>query len=178
MYASRIVWEKNIETLFAIYDEIRAQGLDVNFMVAGTGNAEEEARRRMPEAIFLGYLDHDQLGRLYASCDVFVFPSISETFGNVVVEASICGCVPVIAKGGGSQALVKDGETGFLCRPNNPKDYVEKIKLILNNPELKEKMQNNVKAYIGMLSWETLADIYFQDIEMLAAKNPQNNFET
>ena len=102
LYASRIVWEKNIETLFAIYDEIRAQGLDVNFMVAGTGNAEEEARRRMPEAIFLGYLDHDQLGRLYASCDVFVFPSISETFGNVVVEASICGCVPVIAKGGGS----------------------------------------------------------------------------
>ena len=55
---------------------------------------------------------------------------------------------------------------------------MEKIKLILNNPELKEKMQNNVKAYIGMLSWETLADIYFQDIEMLAAKNPQNNFET
>ncbi len=173
LYASRIVWEKNLETLFGIYDEIIKQQLDVNFIMAGTGNAEEEARERMPKALFLGYLNHDALGKLYASSDVFVFPSISETYGNVVVEAAVSGCVPVIANGGGSQALVLNGETGFLCEPNNPKDYVEKIKLILDNPQLKKKMQDKANAFVSMLSWENLANTYFKDIEKLALNNSE-----
>ena len=168
LYASRIVWEKNIETLFEIYDEAEAQQLDVNFIVAGSGVAEPEARERMKNAHFLGYLNHDELGKLYASTAIFVFPSISESYGNVVVEATACGCIPVIARGGGSQALVKDGETGFLCEPNDPKDYIEKIKLLLSDESLRNKMQAAGAQYTSSLSWEHLADEYFRDIELLA----------
>ncbi len=168
LYASRIVWEKNIETLFEIYDEIIAQGIDVNFIVAGSGVAEPDARRRMPKAHFLGYLSHEELGKLYASTDIFVFPSISESYGNVVAEATACGCIPVIARGGGSQALVKDGETGFLCEPNNAKDYVSKIKLLLNNSDLQQKMQDEARKYVELFRWENLTNKYFNDIAMLA----------
>lgn len=171
LYASRIVWEKNVETLFNIYDEVKAQGLDVNFIVAGKGVAEPDARERMTDAIFLGFLSHEELGKLYASTEVFIFPSISETYGNVVVEASACGCIPVIARGGGSQALVIDGKTGFLCEPNDAKDYVEKIKLLLNNPELRQQMQEEAEKYTKLLSWESLAKRYFNDIQKLALKN-------
>ena len=171
LYASRIVWEKNIETLFDIYDEAEAQQLDVNFIVAGSGVAEPEARERMKNAFFLGHLDQENLGKLYASTDIFVFPSISESYGNVVVEATACGCIPVIACGGGSQALVEDGVTGFLCDPDNAKDYIVKIRILLNDPALREKMKHEGSKYISLLSWEHLAEVYFSDMEHLARQS-------
>lgn len=173
LYASRIVWEKNIETLFDIYDEAEAQQLNVNFIVAGSGVAEAEAKERMKNAYFLGYLDHDHLGKLYASSDIFIFPSISETYGNVVAEATACGCIPVIAKGGGSQALVDDGKTGFLCEPNNAKDYIEKVKILLGDENLRQKMKDEGQKYINLLSWEHLAGVYFSDIERLSEKRTE-----
>jgi len=137
-------------------------------IIAGDGAAEPDARQRMPNAIFLGKLNQDELGTLYASSDIFVFPSISESYGNVVVEATACGCIPVIARGGGSQALVDDGKTGFLCEPNDASDYIDKIRLLLNDDELKRRMQAEGSKYISLLSWESLAKNYFNDIEQLA----------
>lgn len=170
LFVSRLVWEKNVETLFGIYDEIEAQGIDVNFVIAGNGVAEDIARQRMKNAVFLGFLDHENLAKVYASCDVFVFTSVSETYGNVVVEAMSSGCVPVIANGGGSQALVKDGVTGFLCEPDNPADYIDKIKILLNNPKLKEKMQAKGYKYALPLCWDELSREYFKDIESLTIR--------
>ena len=167
LFASRLVWEKNMETLFGIYDALEAEGIDVNFVVAGTGVAEETARQRMKKAIFLGFLPHEKLAKVYASCDVFVFTSVSESYGNVVVEAMACGCVPVIARGGGSQTLIKDGKTGFLCDPNKPIDYVTKINLLLSDTKRKQKMQQAGYKYVAPLSWDRLAEEYFNDIETL-----------
>jgi len=168
LFVSRLVWEKNVETLLGIYDEMEARGMAVNFIVAGNGVAEGIARQRMKNAIFLGFLNHDDLATVYASCDVFVFTSISETYGNVVVEAMSSGCVPVIANGGGSQALVKDGVTGFLCEPDNPAGYIDKIKILLNDKELREKMQQAGYEYVLPLSWDRLAEEYFHDMRKLA----------
>lgn len=173
LYASRIVWEKNIETLIGIYDEAEAQQLDVNFIVAGSGVAEPEARERMKNAFFLGHLDQNKLGKLYASADIFVFPSISESYGNVVMEATACGCIPVIARGGGSQALVEDNVTGFMCEPNDARDYIEKIRVLLNDTGLRDRMKAEGSKYISLLSWDHLAKVYFSDIEQLARQSPR-----
>ena len=172
LFASRLVWEKNLETLFNIYDEFEQQKMDVNFIVAGTGLAEETARQRMKNAIFLGHINHELLAKVYASCDVLVFPSVSETYGNVVVEAMASGCVPVIARGGGSQSLVKNGETGFLCEPNNATQYVEKIQLLLSQNDIKTNFQNAGFKYTSALSWENLATEYFNEMEYLAQFAP------
>jgi len=168
LFVSRLVWEKNIETLFNIYDEAEAQHLDVNFIVTGVGVAEQIARKRMKKAIFLGFTDHTTLAKIFASSDIFLFPSVSETYGNVVVEAMACGCTPVIARGGGSQSLVKDGETGFLCEPNNAEEYIRKINTVLHDNILKEKMKLSGLQYTSTLNWETLANMYFKDINYLA----------
>ena len=138
LFVSRLVWEKNIDTLFGIYDELKAQNVDVNLVIAGSGVAEEAARERMKDAVFLGFLNHADLAKVYASCDIFVFTSISETYGNVVMEAMASGCVPVIARGGGSQALIEENVTGFLCEPNNPRS-MWKIKVLLNNQTSKRR---------------------------------------
>ncbi len=170
LYASRIVYEKNVELLFKIYDEVEAEGIDVNFIVAGNGVAEQEARERMPHAIFMGYVDQHELGKLYASTDIFIFPSISETYGNVVMEAMVCGCIPVIARGGDSQALVEDEINGFLCDPNNPSHFIEKIKLLLNDASIRKKMKKAGTRYLPLLNWNNLASIYFSDIEKLGCR--------
>ena len=168
LFASRLVWEKNIETLFNIYDEAQAQQLDVNFIVTGVGVAEQVARQRMKKAIFLGFIDHSTLAKIFASSDIFLFPSISETYGNVVVEAMACGCTPVIARGGGSQSLVMGGKTGFLCEPTNAKEYIRKIDTVLQDNTLKEKMKLSGLQYTSTLKWQTLANNYFEDINCLA----------
>ncbi len=102
---------------------------------------------------------------------MFVFPSISETFGNVVVEAMASGCVPVIARGGGSQSLVMNGVTGFLCNPYDAREYVENIKVILNYPSLRESIQQNAIRFASNFNWNRLANEYFSDLQMLAYKS-------
>lgn len=168
LFASRLVWEKNLETLFAIYDRVQVLGLKVNFLVAGNGVAEEDARARMKDAFFCGFLPHETLAKVYASSDIFLFTSVSESYGNVVIEAMASGCVPVIARGGGSQALVDDGITGFLCNPDEPDDYIEKIKKLLDNYPLRKKMQFEGLEFTSTLDWESLAKVYFNDIKYLA----------
>lgn len=168
LFASRLVWEKNLETLFAIYDRVQVLGLKVNFLVAGNGVAEEDARARMKDAFFFGFLPHETLAKVYASSDIFLFTSVSESYGNVVIEAMASGCVPVIARGGGSQALVDDGITGFLCNPDEPDDYIEKIKKLLDNYPLRKKMQFEGLEFTSTLDWESLAKVYFNDIKYLA----------
>ncbi len=168
LFASRLVWEKNLETLFNIYDELMSQQLDVNLIIAGNGKDEKEAKEKMPNAYFLGFLPHKNLARVYASCDAMVFPSISETYGNVVVEAMACGCIPIIARGGGSQALVDNGKTGYLCEPNDAAEYVQHIKELLANPQLMEEIKAQGLEYTSGLSWEKLSRTYFSDIKKLA----------
>ncbi len=108
------------------------------------------------------------MAKLYASADVFVFPSVSETYGNVVVEAMASGCPCVIARGGGSQSLIEDGKSGFLCEPNDAKEYLDRINQIIASNELKEKIIKNGLEFTKKLDWNKLADTYFKDISNLA----------
>lgn len=167
IYASRIVWEKNVKTLIETYQEAKKMEKDWNWIIAGDGLAEDAAKSKMPDAIFLGHVGHDKLSKLYASCDVFVFPSISETYGNVVVEAMASGCIPVIARGGGSQSLVQDGVTGYLCEPNDPTDYINNIETVLEDHHARKKMQEEGYKYTAKLDWDILADTYFNDLKSL-----------
>jgi glycosyltransferase involved in cell wall biosynthesis len=177
IFASRLVWEKNISTLIKVYRESRKNGDKYNFIIAGDGVAKETMEEKMPDAYMLGKIDHEKLAILYASADIFLFPSISETYGNVVVEAMASGCPCVIAKGGGSQSLVRHGETGFLCEPENATSYLERIEEILESSVLRNKFIANGLAYTKNLDWDVLANIYFNDIKKLdkLAHNRKDN---
>ncbi len=171
LFASRLVWEKNLETLIRIYQELQMRGANVNFMVAGDGVAMAECKAAMPNAIFTGKADHDLLSVLYASADVFVFPSTSETYGNVVQEAMASGLPCVIANGGGSAEFVEDGVNGFKCDPNNEIAYVEKVMLLLKNSGLRQRFGEKGRRQVSQCSWDVLASEYFEDIAALACAN-------
>ena len=175
IFASRLVWEKNLGTLIKVYRLCKENGNRYNFIIAGDGVAKDALKEKMPEAFMLGKINHERLAKLYASADVFLFPSVSETYGNVVVEAMASGCPCVIARGGGSQSLVNHGETGFLCDPKNPNDYFERIEEIMNSESLRAKFITNGLEYTKSLDWDILAKTYFEDIKRLSANKKSNS---
>ncbi|MHA4895713.1 glycosyltransferase family 4 protein [Pedobacter sp. PWIIR3] len=168
IFASRLVWEKNIETLFRIYDRIEHSDLQVNFMIAGDGIGIKACKDRMKNAIFTGKVSHETLSVLYASSSLFLFTSVSETYGNVVLEAMASGLPCVIADGGGSADFIQQGENGFKCDPFDEEDYFNRISELLSNDLLRNRFIDRGLHYSKQLSWSQLADFYFKDLEKLS----------
>ncbi|KAA8481932.1 glycosyltransferase involved in cell wall biosynthesis [Arcticibacter tournemirensis] len=168
LFASRLVWEKNLETLFEIYDEITKEGLAVNLLIAGDGIARKACEQRMPQAFFLGHKGHQELAAIYASVDIFLFPSVSETYGNVVLEAMASGIPCVIADGGGSADFINHGVNGFKCEPYNAVDYAEKIEILLSDKTLRDRFITEGLALSRSCSWDQLVNIYFDDLKKLS----------
>jgi len=170
LFASRLVWEKNLQTMIDLYLLAEKKGLKYNFIIAGDGVARATLEKQMPNACFLGFLVHEKLADIYASSDVFFFPSVTETFGNVVLEAMASGLPCVIADSGGSKDFIRHGENGFLCNPSDAGDFLNRISEIIEQPELSkslsEKGIKTTKKYV----WENLAGEYFGDLESLALK--------
>ena len=170
LFASRLVWEKNLETLIRVYERCRALHLPCNFLVAGDGVARKACESRMPGAVFLGTVDHETLSELYASADIFLFPSISESYGNVVLEAMASGLPCVLADGGGSRDFVEQGVNGFKCSPNDEVEYVEKIELLLKDKTLRHQLSEAGRRYSLAFNWDHLAGVYFEDLRILSKK--------
>lgn len=168
LFVSRLVWEKNLETLIAIYAQIKKSGIDVNFLIVGDGVAKKACEKRMPEAIFVGKKEHAQLAILYASADIFLFPSISETYGNVVLEAMASGLPCIVANGGGSADFIDHGVNGFKCIPNDAGDYIAKILTLLESKLLRMQFAEKGLAQSKSCNWEHLVEIYFNDLERLS----------
>jgi len=166
LFASRLVWEKNLETLLRVYDLL--QNREVNLVVVGDGGAKKACMSRMENAIFTGKVSHRELAVLYASANVFLFTSISETYGNVVLEAMASGLPCVVADGGGSKDFIEQGVNGFKCEPDNESDYLEKILIILQDQALRYRFVQKGLDYTKQLSWEQLAQEYFNDLDQLA----------
>jgi glycosyltransferase involved in cell wall biosynthesis len=169
LFVSRLVWEKNLKTLIRIYNEAMKSAKEYNIIVAGDGVAMDDLKMAMPNARFTGHLDRQTLAGLYAASDVFLFTSVTETYGNVVTEAMACGIPCVIAHGGGSASLVKNGVTGFLVDPDDVSGYISKIDIIVNEPDLKNQFIQSGLRYTDQLSWASLALQYFSDLKLLTS---------
>lgn len=170
IFASRLVWEKNLETLFRIYDEVLHRGLEVNFLVAGDGIALKAAKAKMKTAVFTGKADHEMLSILYASASIFLFTSVSETYGNVVLEAMASGLPCIIADGGGSADFIEQAVNGFKCDPFDEKEYCKRIEELLGNQQMREQFADLGRAFAESMSWEQLAATYFDDLVRLSGK--------
>lgn len=168
LFASRLVWEKNLETLFGIYDGLKEKNIKFNLIIAGDGIARKACEARMPDAIFTGKADHANLSVLYASADVFLFPSVSETYGNVVLEAMASGLPCVIADGGGSRDFIEQGVNGFCCSAYMISDYISKLELLMADEHLQQQFRAKGVSYSKTFGWDELAGFYFDDLLHLA----------
>ncbi len=136
-FVSRLVWEKGLNTLSETLRTLERHGVPHRSVVVGDGPAAAEMRARLPRTIFTGYLGGEELGRVYASSDVFLFPSDTEAFGNVVLEAAASGLPAVCAEATGSSSLVSHGETGFLVPAGNTPAFVEGVRTLVEDDALR-----------------------------------------
>ncbi len=152
LHVSRLVREKRLDTLTAALHRLPYRNV-----IVGDGPDRALAERELPDAIFLGHKTGEDLAIAYASCDLFIFPSDSESFGNVTLEAMASGLPCVCANATGSRSLVADGETGFLADASDADGFARHLARLAEDATLRGRMANAARARALTFSWpETL----------------------
>jgi glycosyltransferase involved in cell wall biosynthesis len=158
LFVSRLVSYKSTDSLIELY-QLLEKGH--RLIVTGDGPDMERLQSKMPKAVFTGKLTGEALSRVFASADVFVFPSVTETFGNVILEAMASGLPVVAAKAGGPADIIEDGVTGFLAEPGNTKVMYDRIKSLLADDELHARIREKAIYYASQQNWDVLCQRLF-----------------
>ncbi|UCH93565.1 MAG: glycosyltransferase family 1 protein [Candidatus Aminicenantes bacterium] len=157
LYSGRFVWYKDLETFIEVYHLFKTRGpRDVVFVLAGDGPIREELVKRMPDAIFPGYLEGEELSRVYASSDILLFPSTTETFGNVVLEAMASGLPAVVSDVGGCKEIVRRSGAGLVAKAGDPGDFYRKCQQLVKDQNLYKGMQQKGLRFAQTRSWQTI----------------------
>lgn len=136
-FLGRLVMEKGLDVFSDTIDQLNRRGIAHKVLVVGEGPAHEWFSARLPDAVFAGFQGGADLGRAVASMDVLFNPSITETFGNVTLEAMACGVPVVAAAATGSQSLVDDHVSGRLITPGAVRQFAEALRGYIEAPALR-----------------------------------------
>src|SRR5438093_2174951 len=153
LYVGRISREKDLDLLADAYRRLRKEGLPVQLFVVGHGPYSEALAKMLPEAFFTGYLSGTELATAYASADIFVFPSTTDTFGNVILEAQASGLPVVVSDSGGPKELVADKANGLITRSHDVEDFTRAIRALVTDREVRERMANSAPKSVTDRSW-------------------------
>lgn len=158
LYVGRFVIYKDIEVVMRLYERfMEGEYADkVRFVMIGSGPAENEMRRRMPEAVFTGYLTGVALPEAYASGDIFLFPSTTEAFCNVALEALASGLPVVVSDVGGCRDLVDRSAGGLVASAGNVADFYGKCLELLDNSFRYKELRANALAFAKTQSWSMI----------------------
>jgi len=155
LHVSRLVREKRLDTLTAALNRV---SVPHRVLIVGDGPDRGLVEGELPHAIFAGFLAGEDLATAYASSDIFVFPSDSESFGNVTLEAMASGLPSVCADATGSRSLVVAGETGFLAPAGDAEAFAQAITSLVQDTNLRRSMGQAARLRAQTFSWEeTLA---------------------
>jgi phosphatidylinositol alpha 1,6-mannosyltransferase len=155
-FVSRLVWEKELMTYIKAVKNLKAENSKVRALVVGDGPARDETQRLLPEAHFTGFTKGEDLARAYASSDVFLFPSHTETFGNVTLEAMASGLPCLVADAIGSKSLVEDGVNGYHAEKENVEDFTNKLRQILANDQQRLEMGKKSREMAMEYQWDEI----------------------
>jgi len=171
VFIGRLVKEKDVETLLAVHKLLREKGTEYQLVFVGEGPMRGEIEKNAPDAILAGHLDGDDLSRAYASSDIFVFPSTTESFGNVVMEAAASGLPAVGSTEGGVGELIQDGETGFVAAPGDIRTYAEKLELLVRNETLRNSMSAAAVEFASKRSWDNINSRLIEQYRILIERS-------
>jgi glycosyltransferase involved in cell wall biosynthesis len=157
-FVSRLVWEKGLDVYADVIERLEQRGIPHRSLVVGDGPAREELEARLSNTVFTGFLEGDDLARAYASSDVFLFPSDTETFGNVTLEAMASGLPTICARAVGSRDLVDDGATGRLCSPGDVDAFTEATRQLVQDASLRKRMGTAAFQRAQDFTWPTILE--------------------
>ncbi len=153
-YVGRLSVEKNVRLLAQIQRELEQANIGrFRFMIVGHGDEESWLRQNLPGSEFTGVLRGEPLSAAYANMDVFVFPSHTDTFGNVVLEALASGVPAVVTPDGGPCSIVRDGVTGRIATDG---EFASAIAEIVQDRTRHEAMRAAARSYAMTASWDSV----------------------
>lgn len=160
-FVGRLQPEKNVRLLVELERElIKAGKFDYEFLIVGDGSERRWLEQNFARAQFTGFVKGEQLSEAYANMDVFVFPSETDAFGNVVQEAFASGVPAIVANIGGPKYIVKHGETGFVAE--NTADYAGFALELMNDRNLHREMSRKAREFALTRSWDSVFEKVYQ----------------
>jgi glycosyltransferase involved in cell wall biosynthesis len=165
-FLGRLVMEKGLDVFSDTIDQLNRRHVPHQVMVIGEGPARSWFETRLPKAAFVGFQGGTDLGRAVASMDMLFNPSVTETFGNVTLEAMACALPVIAAKATGSQSLVEDKVSGRLITPGAIAQFADALRSYCENPALRREHGSAGEARSLDYSWDainqTVADTYLR----------------
>lgn len=154
IHVGRMAPEKNYDLLFRAYAAMREANPRLRFVLAGEGPLRAKLQREHPECIFAGFFSREEIGRYYASADLYVHASLSETFGNVLTEAMASGLAVAGFDYAAARQFVVHGESGLSVPVDQPDALVEAAVMLATDPLLCTQLRGNARAAVEAQSWE------------------------
>jgi glycosyltransferase involved in cell wall biosynthesis len=156
LYVGRVSKEKNLDVLTEAYERIHERHPGVQLVIVGDGPYLAEMRARLDHrrCTFTGTLTGDDLVQAYASADLFVFPSTTDTFGNVILEAQACGLPVVVTDQGGPRENMRPGKTGLVVSGNDSQALAEAIEYLIDHPRERNAMGHEARRTMEARSFD------------------------
>lgn len=157
LYVGRLAKEKSVGTVVTAFSAIQSALPRARLVIVGDGPMRETLRDLCPQALFCGVKKGTELAAHYASGDLFLFPSLTETFGNVVPEALASGLAVVSYRRAAAAELIIHGENGVLAEAGDETQFVREAVQVAMQPRLRDGLRRHAAASIAHLSWEAVA---------------------
>lgn len=171
LFVSRLVWEKNLRAVIEVFKKYQQAEQKVVTLIAGDGPAMQQLQKELPETVFIGQVQGDELTFAYASSDIFFFPSDTETFGNVTLEAMASGLPVVAANAGGNRSLVEHNVNGFLANSTDYPQFYKYISLLTEDSNLRNNMAVDSRKKAESFHWPVIFEKLIGDYEEVKNKN-------
>lgn len=167
LYVGRLAAEKQVDLALQAWTRTRAVCPHAIMVVVGDGPRGQELRKRWPNAIFTGVLCADALARAYASADIFLFPSQSETYGNVTLEAMASGLCVVAFKDAAAQELIRDGSNGFVVPAGDREGFCVTAAHVASHLAFQGRLREQARQRACMNDWPSTLRLQSQRMAAL-----------
>lgn len=184
LYVGRLAPEKNLDVFLDVYKRLSASHPDrFQFAIAGDGPLYEELvaeypRESHPDLSFLGFIQGKELGELYAAADTMLFPSPTETFGNVVLESMASGTPVIGAAAGGVKDNIRHGQTGLLCEPGDTDAFEDALMRVYREDNFRNLLSQSAREYAVQQSWDRIFANLLASYQEVAEHQKQNSLLT
>jgi glycosyltransferase involved in cell wall biosynthesis len=172
LHVGRMAAEKNYPLLFRAYAAMKAANPRCRFVLAGEGPLKAGLAKAHPECIFEGVFSREEIGRHYASADVYIHASLSETFGNVLTEALAGGLAVAGFDYAAARQFIRHGENGLAVPCSQPEALIAAAELLATDDLLRAQLRLTARAAVEAHSWEHVIARFEADLLAVATAQP------
>jgi glycosyltransferase involved in cell wall biosynthesis len=162
LYVGRIAAEKNIPTAVSAFRAVQHTSPDARLVLVGDGPLSKSLARDNPDIVFCGVRRGEDLARHFASGDLFLFPSQTETFGNVVTEAMASGLAVVAYNQAAAGEHIRDGDNGALAEDDSEKRFIRRAVEVSLETERLTQLGQRAAVYAASLGWTAIVERFIQ----------------